>query len=786
MARKLPKSATFSATETNSPHRQESSIQVSLADTSELPVLTSSVGDATTPSPLLADNARRHKADDLLQIADTFVPRLAKVLGNWRGAEGIVLGLYGKWGIGKTSMFNFLREYIDEERKRGDEFRQVFVVDFHPWLYENHSSLVASFFATLAEEVNPSDKGIWKETGRALKTMGKFLAAASGGVSFLGLNVDLSKGLQQVASISGDTGELAALLDRGEQTLREARASIETGLETIGSDGGRIVVLVDDLDRLGADELISMLRLIRVAGDLPHVTLLVALDEIKVRKVLDQAGVGYGEEFLEKIIPTGIHVPYPNDAVFRELVGNQIAGVLEEAGLQAPEWLRERRTLLKFHTTLDELLEDVKTPRDLARLVSSLRLLFLSGPDPDLNPSDALWIEILHVFHPEVYEAVRTNRVLFTHEVYDFFYERKGTQVREERRRKIEDIIQLGREVAASSERIRKIIDMLFGNVETPERPSDLEQQINSAERRIRSPTAFERYFGFARKEGFFSAREVSEMARQITEASRVRHIEAVSTALQNVEELHPNARESLISDLNVQLYGMEPSIASTFGEAVIAVIPRVREETGIRLAWVAFKRIAGPRDHIILDVPERAELLQNFLVHAIEVLPLERAGYFLGSADLTLSHPELVDRARRQWLLRVEKRFAEDGPCLHEDLDCINKRELLLLNVVHHVLFLNTDEARAESIATDREIIAHLGRYPKRFEDLVTSAAEVSRKWHIYEEKANIERIAKTFGSAMVESLIEGLRSADTIGFPKAEIISDLTTYASSSPAAS
>jgi predicted KAP-like P-loop ATPase len=158
----------------------------------------------TVGTPSLSDHPRTTRAHDLLGVSRSTVPRLARIAVEWPTEEGVVLGLYGRWGSGKTSIFNFLREYIDERRKHDEQYRQVYVVEFQPWIYEDHAALVASFFSTVAAEVSPSDGSQWKEIGRGLKKMGKFFAAAAGGVSFFGLSVDAAKALKQAGEISQD------------------------------------------------------------------------------------------------------------------------------------------------------------------------------------------------------------------------------------------------------------------------------------------------------------------------------------------------------------------------------------------------------------------------------------------------------------------------------------------------------------------------------------------------------------------------------------------------------
>ena len=158
------------------------------------------------------------------------------------------------------------------------------------------------FFATMGQTMKSSPGGRWKKAGDALIRVGKFMAVASSGLSIAGVSFGVEKA-GTAAKAARDADELAKMLDSGEQTLRSARETLETQLDALGEAGSRVVVLIDDVDRLDRAELLELLRLLRVVADLPAVTLLVAMDERRVREVLEEAvTVGYGRAYLEKIV----------------------------------------------------------------------------------------------------------------------------------------------------------------------------------------------------------------------------------------------------------------------------------------------------------------------------------------------------------------------------------------------------------------------------------------------------------------------------------------------------
>jgi predicted KAP-like P-loop ATPase len=83
------------------------------------------------------DNPIRREQDDALgraRVAKSFAQQILSI----DPAEGIVVGVLGPWGSGKTSFVNLTRVHLD---KLG-----VAVLDFNPWMFSGAEQLVESFF----------------------------------------------------------------------------------------------------------------------------------------------------------------------------------------------------------------------------------------------------------------------------------------------------------------------------------------------------------------------------------------------------------------------------------------------------------------------------------------------------------------------------------------------------------------------------------------------------------------------------------------------------------------
>ena len=266
-----------------------------------------------------SDRPLSSKAHDRLNRAP-FAECVAGVLRGLPKGTGLVVGIHGPWGDGKTTVLNILRCDLESDGK-------TVVRDFNPWRLSDEESMLRGFFFMLAEAIGESlstkfertKAGAGKWTRRA-----RWVTRPAGWFSKTAESVDDVLAKFGEVALSGDSVGLDDLRSRIDAHLRKADK--------------RIVVLVDDIDRLDKHETHTLFRLIKACADFPNVCYVLAFDEVAVAKSLGERYGGgdevSGRAFLEKIIQVPLKLPVAMKEDLRSLCFQQVDQAIAAAGIQ--------------------------------------------------------------------------------------------------------------------------------------------------------------------------------------------------------------------------------------------------------------------------------------------------------------------------------------------------------------------------------------------------------------------------------------------------------------------
>ena len=111
-------------------------------------------------SQILNDDAINSFDDDLLN-RESFVENLSSSLLSWNDKKSLVIGLFGKWGSGKTSIINLLEKQLSSEKEKKsskDKKKSPIVINFNPWGYSETEDLLEPFIRQIQATLKGPDK----------------------------------------------------------------------------------------------------------------------------------------------------------------------------------------------------------------------------------------------------------------------------------------------------------------------------------------------------------------------------------------------------------------------------------------------------------------------------------------------------------------------------------------------------------------------------------------------------------------------------------------------------
>jgi predicted KAP-like P-loop ATPase len=467
---------------------------------------------------LLSDKAVAKGKDDKFQRAK-FSRRIAETIINRTSADSIVMGLYGAWGEGKTSVLNFIREELSEDKN-------IIHFTFNPWRFTDEAALLISFFNTLAGEIKGKvqdevklhgevkEKSWWqrKKGENLLKTSSETIG-------------DIIQDYGKLVSIFG-AGELAEGIGKAISNVdvEELKARIE---KLLRSSKKRIVIFIDDIDRLEKDEIHAIFRLVKLTGDFAYTTYVLSFDEHMVSAAIG-ARFGAGDQragfnFLEKIVQVPIKLPL----IQKNALTNFTYLLIDQSLANAKIVLTNEQQLEFGESFSSNYLIRLTTPRLAIRYGNtvSFSLPLLKG---EVNCVDLLLIEAVRVLYPEAYEFIRANPKYFINSTFANA-NIHDAQFKEEFESAIEKYsVYEKANVQGALQDLFPVLEKAWGNKRWA---SGQSKAYN--EKRICNPQYFNRYFSYAVLEGEISDVEFDEILDGINESNFEERIDSVKNLLE-------------------------------------------------------------------------------------------------------------------------------------------------------------------------------------------------------------------------------------------------------------
>jgi predicted KAP-like P-loop ATPase len=325
--------------------------------------------------------------EDLFSRVD-FVKSVAEHIKNNQSKDDCtVIGIYGSWGAGKSSILKLLKEELKNHN--------FYTSQFNPWKFSSEDGMLMSLFQKMHEGAKSDEdlKTKLPELGDKLLEYQELIIATGAATLPIdaGVTVIISKFL---ISIGNCFKKKTTSIEKVKDNINEILQKLVLPL----------VIFVDDIDRLDNTEIRQLFKLLKLTADFKNLIYIVAFDNEVVSNVLNADYLSRGdskggEEFLEKIINIPLRIPYLSNQIRHEFLVKRLQEYSSDFKVSLPRDYEFTRSLRDCSIML------LKTPRDVKRVINSISFLRACLKN-EVSFNDLIILEILRLYAHDVFSQI--------------------------------------------------------------------------------------------------------------------------------------------------------------------------------------------------------------------------------------------------------------------------------------------------------------------------------------------------------------------------------------------
>jgi predicted KAP-like P-loop ATPase len=309
--------------------------------------------DPASGSPTLEENiGAKLITDSPLERAtefnfDLYASKIAAMVDTPDLRTPFTMGIYGKWGTGKTTLMRTIRTILIERDNRGSgtkPTKKIKTIWFNAWKYADKNALLAAFAAEINQEMM---KDLRQRKGSILSSLTQYAIQASWPkiiqnvldlinqviLIFTPLKIkilDIDKWAKEPFYV-----EHISIYDSFQDYFRRIFRIfvLEEGILTtfrttmpLQEENGVLVIFIDDLDRCPPGSIVNVLETINLFFDQKGCFFLIGMDYDIVATAIDAhyKKVGMpefsGTEFIDKMVQLPFYIPPISDGNLTQFV----------------------------------------------------------------------------------------------------------------------------------------------------------------------------------------------------------------------------------------------------------------------------------------------------------------------------------------------------------------------------------------------------------------------------------------------------------------------------------
>ncbi len=429
--------------------------------------------------------------------------------------------IYGDFGSGKSSMLNFI-----EDALRSDSRDRPIIVRFNGWLPGSKENLADQLLSDIATECS-KEFYVPHLRRTALKVA------------------------RTIVTTVPHFGSLTEWLPQ------ETQGDIVNDLKSVLARlPKRIVVFVDEIDRMRKEELLVLLKLIRGFSSLPHLSFVCALERRQVEKMIKDEFGDVEHTFYQKFFSDSFRIPRLVDSFLESETHDTLTTIFRSQG-----WFREdEQAQTEYSDAIHQYWKAILAPlctniREIHRLASAVRSEAWPLID-EVNSIDLTFVSALRCFAPEALDLMWKFRdTLCALDIEsgiaesDKVYEAAVTSYLER-----EDALAITPLVREQAQRIRRVVFSGLDEVESA-KASDSNHKVTVAlkyfernklatrTRSLRSNSYFPAYFQSVLPVTIFPEKELMRLFKELNQSDE---LQTGNLMFREIKKLDGNSDKNL------------------------------------------------------------------------------------------------------------------------------------------------------------------------------------------------------------------------------------------------
>ncbi len=308
------------------------------------------------------------------------------------------IAVIGEWGSGKSDFLLRLKENLVSSKEN-------LILNFNPWRVNKSDAIIDEFFKSLSSTLRPYNRMI----ATKIKEYSTRILQNSKEAKHRLYDTIINEFIT-------------------EESIDKNYDSINTAIQKTGK---RIVVFIDDMDRLTGKEVMEVLRLVRNSANFANTFFIIGIDQNYIVNVLKTTNHFTNEqEYLKKIFQLVIALPKFKKEIFIDEIKKQLSNISSDSiNIEKLNGSLEKLSYyflgikLKFslHEENGYLIESLlNNMRDLKRFCNSFKVAYNTGTlkdDADLH--DLLVLELIKNKSIDVYNKIK-NRIVIDEDILHY------------------------------------------------------------------------------------------------------------------------------------------------------------------------------------------------------------------------------------------------------------------------------------------------------------------------------------------------------------------------------